>query len=107
MFLGWMTSSDDIHYYFRQLRDMKLSVRIDAIDSAALARYAVICGWVLARAHAKGGDAATLAGYLGKSDAFDQALGRFALAYADQTEKDHAALREAVKFGRVKAVIEK
>jgi uncharacterized protein (DUF2252 family) len=107
MFLGWTTGSDGIHYYFRQLRDMKFSIPLDALDPPALARYAVICGWALARAHAKGGDAATLAGYLGKSDAFDQALGRFALAYADQTEKDHAALTKAVKSGRLQATLGK
>ena len=56
-----------------------------------LKRYAELCGWTLARAHAKSGDAATISGYLGKSDAFDQAIGEFALAYADQNERDHAA----------------
>ena len=60
----------------------------------------------LARAHAKSGDAATISGYLGKSDAFDQAIGEFALAYADQNERDHAALVAAVKAGRIEAVLE-
>ena len=60
----------------------------------------------LARAHAKSGDAATISGYLGKSDAFDQAIGEFALAYADQNERDHAALVAAVKAGRIKALVE-
>ncbi len=89
MFLGWMTGIDGIHYYIRQLRDMKFSIPLDAIDAPELARYADVCGWVLARAHAKGGDAAMISGYLGKSDAFDQALSKFALAYADQTEQDY------------------
>jgi len=69
-------------------------------------RYAAISGGVLARAHAKSGDAATISGYLGKSDTFDQALGEFSLAYADQNAKDHAALVKAVRSGRVEALIE-
>jgi uncharacterized protein (DUF2252 family) len=105
MFLGWMTGPEDgRHYYVRQLRDMKFSVPLEGVRADQLARYADVCGWVLARSHAKGGDAAMISGYLGKSDAFDQALGKFALAYADQTEKDHATLVEAAKSGRVKAV---
>jgi uncharacterized protein (DUF2252 family) len=106
MFLGWMSGMDGTHYYMRQLRDMKFSVPLDAIEAKALARYASICGWVLARAHAKGGDAAMISGYLGKSDVFDQALGKFALAYADQNEKDYAAMLSAVKSGRLKASLE-
>ena len=69
-------------------------------------RYAALCGSVLARANAKSGDAAKISGYLGKSDAFDQALGAFSLAYADQTVRDHAALVAAVKAGRLKALVE-
>jgi hypothetical protein len=98
-----MTGNDGIHYYIRQLRDMKFSVPLDAIDPPGLARYANVCGWVLARAHAKGGDAAMVSGYLGKSDAFDQALAKFAQAYADQTEQDYQSLLKAVKSGRVQA----
>ncbi len=70
-----------------------------------LARYAAICGWVLARAHAKGGDAAMISGYLGKSDIFVKALGKFALAYADQNDRDYKKLVESVKSGRVQAVL--
>ena len=107
IFLGWTTGADGTYFYIRQLRDMKFSVPIVDIESKGLANYAAICGWALARAHAKGGDAAMIAGYLGKSDAFDQALAKFALAYADQTERDHAMLVKAVKSGRVQAVVEK
>ena len=71
-----------------------------------LKRYAEGCGLTLARAHAQSGDAAMISGYLGKSDVFDQAIGDFALAYADQTAKDHAKLVAAVKAGRIKAVVE-
>jgi uncharacterized protein (DUF2252 family) len=104
MFLGWVTSDNGVHYYIRQLRDMKFSVPLDTIEAPGLARYAEVCGWVLARAHAKGGDAAMIAGYLGKSDVFDQALANFAQAYADQTDQDYQNLVKAVKSGRVKAV---
>ncbi len=103
MFLGWVTSDNGMHYYIRQLRDMKFSVPLGVLNAPGLARYADICGWVLARAHARTGDAAMLAGYLGKSDAFDQALATFAQAYADQTEQDYRKLVKAVKSGRVKA----
>ena len=71
-----------------------------------LNRYAGFCGWTLARAHAKSGDAATISGYLGKADIFDQAMGAFAIAYADQNEQDHAALVKAVKAGRIEALVE-
>jgi uncharacterized protein (DUF2252 family) len=104
IFLGWSRAeSGGYDFYVRQLRDMKGSVPLDALTPSSLADYAGYCGWALARAHAKSGDAAKIAGYLGKSDAFDQALAEFAIAYADQTERDHAALAAAVKEGRVKA----
>jgi uncharacterized protein (DUF2252 family) len=101
IFLGWTTGVDGTDYYIRQLRDIKYSVPLIHVNAKALATYAGICGWALARAHAKGGDAAMIAGYLGGSDAFDQALVKFAFAYADQTERDHAAFVRAVKSGRV------
>ena len=85
---------------------MKMSVPLEGISAAQLKRYAGLCGLVLARAHAKSGDAATISGYLGKGDAFDEALGDFALAYADQTEQDHAVLVEAVNSGRLQALVE-
>lgn len=104
MFLGWLTGADGTHYYVRQLRDMKFSVPLEGLKPDESIRYASICGWVLARAHAKGGDSAIISGYLGKKDTFDIALSRFAKAYADQTEKDHAMLAKAVKAGRVQAI---
>lgn len=107
MFLGWVTAADGTHYYIRQLRDMKYSIPLDNADPAALARYADVCGWVLARAHAKGGDAAMISGYLGKGAAFDKALAQFALAYADQTVRDHSCLVQAVKSGRLQAVVDR
>lgn len=85
---------------------MKMSFPIEGMTAVQLKRYAEACGWTLARAHAKSGDAATISGYLGKGDNFDQAIGAFALAYADQTEQDHAALVEAVRSGRLEALVE-
>ena len=78
IFLGWTTGMDGMHFYIRQLRDMKFSVPLVNLEAKGLANYAAVCGWALARAHAKGGDAAMISGYLGQSDAFDQALAKFA-----------------------------
>jgi hypothetical protein len=85
---------------------MKMSVPVEGASAAGLKRYAAICGTVLARAHAKSGAGAKISGYLGKTDAFDQAIGAFSLAYADQTVRDHAALVRGVKAGRIKALVE-
>ena len=106
IFLGWVRGRRGHDFFVRQLRDMKMSMPVDGFSAVQLRRYARICGWTLARAHAKSGDAATISGYLGKGDAFDRALGEFALAYADQTRKDHAALVKAIRSGRVKALLE-
>jgi uncharacterized protein (DUF2252 family) len=106
IFLGWVRGRRGYDFYVRQLRDMKFSVPVEGITSAELARYAEICGRTLARAHAKSGDSATISGYLGKGDQFDEAIGSFAVAYADQAEQDYAALRDAVRSGRVQALTE-
>jgi len=106
IFLGWTHGREGRHFYVRQLRDMKLSAPIEGASATQHLLYAELCGRTLARAHAKSGDAALISGYLGKSDAFDQAIGDFALAYADQNTKDHAALVAAVKAGRIKALVE-
>ena len=106
IFLGWTRGRGGKDFYLRQLRDMKFSLPIEGVSAVQLQRYAEFCGWTLARAHAKSGDAATISGYLGKGDQFDLAMGEFAIAYADQTERDHAALVDAVKTGRVEALVE-
>jgi uncharacterized protein (DUF2252 family) len=106
IFLGWVRGRRGHDFYVRQLRDMKMSLPVEGFSAVPLKRYAQVCGWTLARAHAKSGDAATISGYLGKSDTFDHALGTFALAYADQTQKDHATLAKAIRSGRVKALAE-
>ena len=78
----------------------------DLATAAQLKMYAEMCGMTLARSHAKSGDAAMISGYLGKSDEFDKAVGKFAMAYANQNAKDHAALVAAERSGRIKALIE-
>jgi uncharacterized protein (DUF2252 family) len=90
-------------FYVRQLRDMKISFLFESMALEDYLDYADACAWALAGAHAKGGDAAMIAGYLGKGMAFEKALVRFARSYADQNEKDHASLALAVKSGRIKA----
>ncbi len=104
IFLGWVRGQRGNDFYVRQLRDMKMSIPIERLTAFQLQRYAKVCGWTLARAHAKSGDAAAISGYLGKGDTFDRAVARFAFAYADQTERDHAALVKAVRSGRVEAL---
>jgi uncharacterized protein (DUF2252 family) len=104
--LGWSRAkgkAGHFDFYFRQLRDMKASVDLDTMCAADFIDYAELCGWALARAHAKSGAAALIAGYAGRSDTLDRAVARFAVAYADQTERDYAALVSAVRSGRIKA----
>jgi hypothetical protein len=105
IFLGWTTALNGRHFYVRQLHDAKIKPLVETFNAEMLDVYAQACGWVLARAHAKASEvAATISGYLGSSnDAFDAAMGKFALAYADQAERDHAALKAAVRKGRVVA----
>jgi len=106
IFLGWTYGRLGRHFYVRQLRDMKMSAPIEGATAEQLLLYAELCGRTLGHAHAKSGDAALISGYLGKSDTFDQAIGDFAVAYADQNAKDHAALVSAVKAGRINALVE-
>ncbi|WP_026603384.1 DUF2252 domain-containing protein [Methylomonas sp. 11b] len=106
IFLGWARGARGRDFFVRQLRDMKMSVPIEGATLQRCFIYAELCGWTLARAHARSGDAAAISGYLGKSDRFDQAIGEFALAYADQNQRDYTALVDAVNSGRVKTLIE-
>jgi len=107
IFLGWthVTGPDgvDHDYYIRQLKDWKFSFPIEQMLPPDLATYAGLCGWSLARAHARSGDRIALASYLGGSATFDQAIADFAETYADQNDRDYAALQAAVKDGRTKA----
>lgn len=103
IFLGWFRGTEGRDYYWRQLRDMKGSAEVERMSSDELVLYAGLCGWALARAHARSGDRVQIAAYLGKSERFDGAIADFAHAYADQTERDHAALCAAVKAGKLPA----
>jgi uncharacterized protein (DUF2252 family) len=103
IFLGWFRGTEGRDFYWRQLRDMKGSANVEGMSPDELVIYAGLCGWALARAHARSGDRVQIAAYLGKSERFDRAVADFAEAYADQTEQDHAALCAAVKAGRLPA----
>jgi len=104
IFLGWATGPEGRFFYVRQLRDMKGSAVVADLDKGLLHRYGELCGQVLARAHARSGDRVAIAAYLGNGDSFDEAMGRWAVAYADQTREDHEALLTAIKTGRILAV---
>jgi uncharacterized protein DUF2252 len=106
IFLGWTAGDRGRQYYIRQLRDMKMKPVVESYTPSRLFRYAQVTGWTLARAHARSGDPAMISGYLGKNDIFDQAIDKFAVSYADQTERDHAALANAVRSGRIEVLTE-
>jgi uncharacterized protein (DUF2252 family) len=105
--LGWLrtTGLDGVErdFYVRQLWDAKGSAIVEAMEPNAMTAYGGLCGWTLAKAHARSGDAIAIASYLGSGEVFDQAIAAFAEAYADQNERDYAALKAAVESGRVKA----
>ncbi len=105
LFLGWVKGPAGRHFYVRQLRDMKISALVDVFTRSFMTRYAEVCGWALARAHARSGEPAKISGYLGKGDQFDEAIADFAAAYADQAERDHRVLTKAVRDGRLKVEI--
>ncbi|MEO8755058.1 MAG: DUF2252 domain-containing protein, partial [Casimicrobiaceae bacterium] len=103
VFLGWTAGAGGRHFYVRQLRDMKIKPLVEIFDAEAMAQYAGMCGWSLAHAHARSGDAALISGYLGNGDVFDKAVAAFGDAYADQSEKDYGALKKAVADGAIEA----
>lgn len=105
MFLGW-TEGPKRQFFVRQLRDIKISIRVETFGRAEMDLYATWCGKALALSHARSGSSAMLSGYMGKSDVFDKAVAAFSMAYADQNEKDHGALDRAVKKGTVEAEFE-
>ena len=107
IFLGWMEGRQGRHFYVRQLRDVKIKFAVETFGKARMTFFAECCGHSLALSHARSGDAAMISGYLGKSDRFDKAIAAFSIAYADQNEKDHAALKRAIRNGKVRAVIER
>jgi uncharacterized protein (DUF2252 family) len=108
MFLGWAQGAGKAarHFFVRQLRDVKISIRVETFGAVEMGMYATWCGRALALSHARSGSSSMLSGYMGKSDTFDKAIAAFSVAYADQNEKDHAALDRAIRKGTVKAVFE-
>ena len=108
IFLGWQRTEAGLDgpardFYVRQLRDWKFSLDIDAMTSGDMRQYGQLCGWTLARAHARSGDRIAIAAYLGGADVFDRAITQFAAAYADQNQRDHDALVRATASGRIAA----
>jgi uncharacterized protein (DUF2252 family) len=108
IFLGWSMGPPPRrgHFFIRQLRDIKISLRVETFGPAEMDLYATWCGRALALSHARSGSSVLLSGYMGKSDTFDEAIAEFAMAYADQNERDHAELARAVRLGKVPAVFE-
>jgi hypothetical protein len=105
IYLGWTRDpADNRHYYWRQLRDMKGSADVESMTPPALTFYAWICGWTLARAHARSGDPLAIAACLGESDEFDRSITDFAGRYADQNERDYQQFVNAVRSGRLPAL---
>jgi hypothetical protein len=105
IFLGWTRGLDvSRHFYWRQLRDMKGSALVEAMSPSALGFYAGICGWTLARAHARSGDPVAISEYLGDSDTFDRAVADFSKRYADQNELDYQEFVNAIRSGRLQAL---
>jgi uncharacterized protein (DUF2252 family) len=104
IFLGWSTGlGTSRHYYWRQLRDMKGSALVEQMSPSGMRYYAYLCGWTLARAHARSGDPVAISEYLGESDAFDRAIADFAKRYADRNEKDYEEFTRAIASGRLAA----
>ncbi len=101
IFLGWTEDSSGRSFYIRQLRDMKMSANVESMSIEGLEEYVRLCGWALARAHAKSGEAATITGYLGSGSQFDEALAEFGIAYAIQAERDFETLQKAAQSGRI------
>jgi uncharacterized protein (DUF2252 family) len=100
IFLGWARTKEH-DYYLRQFRDMKVSTEVETFRPGTLVGYATLCGWTLARAHAKASGAPTIAGYLGSTDQFDEALAQYSEAYADQAEGDFVTFQKAIRSGRL------
>ena len=102
-FLGWHVGASGAHYYWRQFKDMKGSVEVDGAPVKRMRRYAQLCGWTLARAHARSADSQAIAGYLGTGKVFDKAVANFAVAYADQNDRDYKAFKAAIDSGQISA----
>lgn len=106
IFLGWTEGDAGRHFYVRQLKDMKIKPMVEVFTPGVMLQYAEWCGWTLAHAHARSGEPAKISGYLGKSDKFDVAIAEFSVAYADQSERDHEVLMNAVRAGKLEVFVE-
>jgi uncharacterized protein (DUF2252 family) len=108
IFLGWTEGllGSTRHYYVRQLKDMKIKPLVEVYPPSAMLQYAELCGWTLARAHARSGEPAKISGYLGQSDQFDKSVAAFSVAYADQSERDYEVLVKAVRAGKLDVYVE-
>ena len=105
IFLGWTSGVQaNRYYYWRQLRDMKASAVVEVMPPVGMTFYARICGWTLARAHARSGDPIAIAEYLGHDDAVDSAIADFSSRYADQNQRDYDSFVKAIADGRIQAV---
>ena len=106
LFLGWTEGQLGRQYYIRQLKDMKIKPMVEVFTTSIMLQYADLCGWTLAHAHARSGEPARIAGYLGQSDKFDESIADFSIAYADQSERDHETLLKAVRAGKLEVFVE-
>jgi hypothetical protein len=107
LFLGWTEGRKGRHFYVRQLRDTKVKMLVEVFTEGVMLQFAELCGRTLARVHARSGKPAKLSGYMGSSEVFDDAITEFAVAYADQSERDHDAFIKAVRAGRLEIILER
>jgi hypothetical protein len=105
-FLGWTVGKQGKHFFFRQLRDVKISLKVETFGKSEMMSYADWCGQALALSHARSGDAAMISGYMGNSNTFDNAIAEFSFAYAEQNEKDFDSFKQAIKSGKIEAEFE-
>lgn len=106
LFLGWTEAKLGRQFYIRQLKDMKTKILVELFGLTEMLQYAELCGFTLARAHARSGESALISGYLGQGDIFDKAIAQFSAAYADQSERDHAVLMKAIRNGDLEVATE-
>lgn len=106
LFLGWAEGQKHRQFYVRQLKDMKIKPLVESFSVSVMLQYADLCGWTLAHAHARSGEPSKITGYLGKSDKFDQAVALFAVAYADQSERDYEAVFAAARKGKIEVAVD-
>jgi hypothetical protein len=106
IFLGWTEGRTGKQYYFRQLRDIKISMNVESFRKTKMELYAGWCGYALALSHARSGDASLLRGYTGKSDVLDEAIASFSILYADQNERDYNEFMKAIRNGKIKTAPE-